>query len=83
MMFMPVTKQQQKNLSWDTSVSDRQYLSFNGVNVTCREKDFLQLFFNGLLIETLLEGHSYILIQKTLKKGEVKCKYYYNYLLSS
>lgn len=50
--------------------ADRLYLSFNSIIMSCCDEDFLQMFFNHLLIETLLEGHSNKAIQETLGKGK-------------
>lgn len=52
-----------------------RYLSFDSIIVSCCQQDFLQLFSNHLLIETLLESHSYTLVQETLERNT--CNFYY------
>lgn len=52
--------------------SDGQYLSFNSLVVSCHKEHFMKLFFNLLLIETLLKSHPYALIQETLEYREYR-----------
>lgn len=54
-----------------------RYLSFDCITVPSCEENFMQLFFDQVFIETVLESHSYTSIQEALKRRKKGSLYKY------